>query len=57
MNLFFQSKLVKYGLASRAVHAENYKLAISSITETESMEKLYPYVFRVKDGNPVINFK
>jgi hypothetical protein len=38
VNLIFQSELVKQGRTSRAVHGVSHKLAISSITETESME-------------------
>jgi hypothetical protein len=35
INLFFQSKFVKCGSTSRAVHAESHKSVISSITEAE----------------------
>jgi hypothetical protein len=48
MNLFFRWELVKYGLASRAVHAKSHKSAISPITETDSMEKFRPYLFWLK---------
>jgi len=47
--LYFQRWTVNHGTPiSRAVHAESHNLAIFSITETESMEKLRPNVFWLK---------